>query len=64
VISNLLLIFAGLVGACCFFGAAFYLMSVANEIKFVKKKTLTVAEAADPIGDLHRIKDSLQGLDN
>ena len=49
--SNILLIVAGLVGVSCFFGAAFYLMSVANEIKVVKKETFTAAETADLIDD-------------
>ena len=49
--SNILLIVALLAGACCFFGAAFYLMSVANEIKVVKTETRSVAEVADPIDD-------------
>jgi len=48
---NIILIVAGLVGVSCFFGAAFYLMSVANEIKVVKTETPVVAEAADPIDD-------------
>ena len=49
--SNILIIVAGLVGFSCFFGAAFYLMSVANEIKVVKTETHTAAEAADPIDE-------------
>ena len=48
---NILLIVAGLVGVSCFFGAVFYLMSVANEIKIVKTETPAVAEAADLIDD-------------
>ena len=49
--NNILLILAGLVGVSCFFGAVFYLMSVANEIKIVKTETPAVAEVADPIDD-------------
>ena len=49
--SDILLIVAGVVGVSCFFGAAFYLMTVSHEIKIVKNKTHTVAEAADPIDD-------------
>ncbi|CAB1063640.1 hypothetical protein D1BOALGB6SA_8424 [Olavius sp. associated proteobacterium Delta 1] len=48
-IDSFLLIIIGLATASCFFGAALYLMSMFNQIKYSNSKNVEAAKDLDPI---------------
>ena len=48
-IDNILLIIIGFVAASCFFGAALYLMSMSNQIKYPNSKNVEAVTDPDTI---------------